>query len=160
MSGKDIWARYLDAYTEITRSRMALAGHEDDFIHDLKKSLFAGGWQCAAALSYVPYLSEAAKVLVQDAVIGVALSVHGDTEAARAVLASMSRESVVHALDQKEPDVVAREDFEEWGCLVELWASLGYQRRAEALARRGLVSTDADVREWSQNFLAKQPGTS
>jgi hypothetical protein len=104
----------------------------------------------------VPYLSESAALRLLEPLISVALSVHGNTDAARTVLASLPHAEVVRALERLELQIVTRNDFEEWGCLMELWERLGEKRKAEDVAYRGLASADEDIRDIAARFLQRR----
>jgi hypothetical protein len=155
VASSPLWDRYLRAFNELTSSRMALSDHKDEVFESVRQSLLAPGWECPAALAYIPFLKTDSALLLLDTLISAALSVHGSTIAVRSVIADLPRAEAIAAIDAREQRVVAGDDFEAWGCLMELWEHVGMRERGEDLARRGLQSTDEDIRDISDLFLSK-----
>lgn len=150
------WARYLQAFNALTSARMALAGHEEELMASVRQSLLGPGWECPAALSYIAFLDTGHALQLLDTLISAALSVHGSTHTLQAAIAHLPRDKAVPVVEAREAQVMARNDFEAWGCLMELWDHLGERARAEDVARRGLQSSDADVRDIAALFLSKE----
>jgi hypothetical protein len=149
------WQNYLQAYAAMIASRMTLHAHIKHLVPSVRESILRGGIECSAALAAIPCLPPDSQTELLPALTDVALVVSGDTSEARRVIATLPRALVVTYLSGRETEVLARNDYEEHACLLELWMELDCTSRAEVLAVRAAENPNEDVSDIGKQYLEK-----
>ena len=152
------WQNYVGAFNTMVSARMSVFTSESSELVAAGRRSLDDPNDRAAAIAYVSLLSPKRRLIYLRDLVEIAIYVNGLAGFAQEALASMPRHEVLAGIDAFLPEILDREDYEEYRGLLGLFELLGDSERAAAVAARARRSTDSDVREVGESFLVSSSG--
>ncbi|HWE62855.1 MAG TPA: hypothetical protein VHB98_14160 [Chloroflexota bacterium] len=147
----DLWQQVTDSYNGYIAARKRLFQQGPARVALVRAGL-RNPAQRGAALDVAALLPAEEVQQVLEELLALASTVHGFTEAARAIILRLPQDWLCANIPSYAEAILAHDDYEEYRGLLALYAAID-RTLAEQLAHRAAVHADSDIREAGNDFL-------
>jgi len=148
----ELWQRFIEAEHQLSSAREKLFSETASLVPLVRAGIERRSERSTALKVAATLPIEKRQELLPD-LLALATYVHGLTGEARHIILTLPHDWLIANLENYAEPILARDDFEEYTGLLELYSHMDRTLTLQ-LARRAAGHSDPDIREVGEDFLS------